>query len=89
MKDDDGQPRFNEDQILAGDIPLSVFRKLFDGRTSIAKEKTLPFLPKGLGPTAHGYKFERNALGMFSDAELVEEMCKVIEDPICMFRPHF
>ena len=92
LKDENGEQRFTDEQIIEGEVPVPVYKALIDQmnggaeteKETIAKERKLPFLPAGLERRGeNAYVFERDESGKFDDDQLVAEMCQVIEDPIC------
>lgn len=91
---DDNGKRITEERIDNGDVPISAMgnriramNKKHKEEVEKRKDPKIPF-PDGfdfVGERQEGYRFKRKSDGYFDDEQLVAELVRCIEDPICSF----
>lgn len=88
-------PSMSRNEMETLDIPIPVMRaalmKMYSKLPSLQEKLKAKAIPEGLGPKFTAgkidYEFKRHPeTHKFDDDELVKEMVKVMEDPICMNR---
>lgn len=92
--------QYSEDAVRKGEVPvpdfLNVYESLKSYRPTAKAKKKMPFFPEGFDRVVdrsmnpkQKFAFERNPKNgnKFDDEQLVAEMIRVIEDPICNFGP--
>ena len=80
-------------RIESGDVPISVMGRKIKAQNQAYEEggkarEDAPYFPKGFDYVGAGkevYVFKRNADGYFDDAQMVAELVRCMEDPMCSF----